>query len=100
MAITPVSLQQAMRPAEIDAINALNEAIAELNQLDVTGLNTRLSTIESNIATIQGDLNTADTGLKARMSAAEAVNTSQQTDIDDIKVTLYTPLSANTNSNS
>lgn len=99
MAITPVSLNQAMRPAEIDAINALNSAIAELNQLDVTGLNTRLNTIETNISTIDADLNTANTGLKARMTAAENVNTTQQTDIDDIKVTLYTPLSTTTNNN-
>lgn len=92
MAITPVSLSQPMRPAEIDAINALNSAIAELNQLDITTLNSRLSTIEGNITTIQSDLNTAGTGLKDRMTAAEGDIADNAADISAIQATLYTNL--------
>lgn len=92
MAITPVSLSQPMRPAEIDAINALNSAITELNQLDITTLNARLTTIENNIATLQADLNTANTGLKARMTTAENNIAANDTDISAIQATLYTNL--------
>lgn len=92
MAITPVSLQQPMRPAEIDAINALNSAIAELNQLDITTLNSRLNTIEGNITTIQNDLNTPNTGLKARVATAEGNISDNAADISALQATLYTNL--------
>lgn len=92
MAISPVSLNQPMRPAEIDAINALNSTIAELNELDITGLNTRLTAIENNISSLQTDINTPTTGIKARMTAAESNLQADQTDITQIKATLYTNL--------
>ncbi|MBQ8427054.1 MAG: hypothetical protein IJX16_04780 [Clostridia bacterium] len=89
MAIDNVSLNQAMRPGEIAAINALNLAIDQLNALDVSGLNTRLTNIENAITTINSRLNTIEQDITDATADISAI----QADITQIKTTLYTPLS-------
>ena len=91
MAITPVSKAQAMRPAEIAAIDALNLAIEQLNQIDVSGLNTRLANIETSITNINSRLDTIDTSITDLTDLVDAISS----DVDDIKITLYTPLNQN-----
>lgn len=91
MPITPVSKAQAMRPAEISAIDALNLAIEQLNQIDVSGLNERLTTIEQNITNINNRLN----GIDNSINGLSEFITEMSKDIDDIKITLYTPLNQN-----
>lgn len=88
MPITPVSKSQAMRPAEIAAIDALNLAIAQLNQLDVSGLNTRLTNIENSIS----NLTTRVDGIAGNITTMQTTISGMETDISDIKDTLYTPL--------
>lgn len=94
MPITPVSKAQAMRPAEIAAIDALNLAIAQLNELDVSGLNMRLTSIESSITTLNSRVDT----LNATITSMQTQIDDMQDDINDIKITLYTPLNQNTDS--
>lgn len=88
MPITPVSKSQAMRPAEIAAIDALNLAIAQLNQLDVSGLNTRLTNIENSISSLTTRVDT----IAGNITTIQGDITSIESDIEDIKNTLYTPL--------
>lgn len=88
MAITPVSKNQAMRPAEIAAIDALNIAIAQLNAIDIENLNTRLAGIESSISSINTRLDT----IAGNITTIQGNIATLQSDVDDIKITLYTPL--------
>ena len=88
MAITPVSKSQAMRPAEIAAIDALNLAIAQLNQLDVSGLNTRLTNIENSISSLTTRVDT----ISGNVTTIQGDVTAVKADVTEIKATLYTPL--------
>ena len=88
MPITPVSKSQAMRPAEIAAIDALNLAISQLNDLDVSGLNARLTTIENSLSSLTTRVDT----LAGNITTIQGNITTIQSDIADIKATLYTPL--------
>ena len=92
MPISPVSKSQPMRPAEIAAIDALNLAIEQLNNLDVSGLNERLSGIESSISS----LNTRVDGIASSVSTIESSIATIETDVENIKITLYTPLDEST----
>lgn len=48
-----------------------NEKWAKVSDLDLSGLASRLATAEGKIKTVEDDLNTATTGLKDRLTAAE-----------------------------
>ena len=91
MPISQVSLNQAMRPGEIAAINALNEVITLVNSLDLTGVNNRLTSLEARMTTAEGDISsnsgaiTSNTGSITNLSA----------DMTQVKATLYTPLNQN-----
>ena len=91
MAISPMSKDAVMRPSLIAAVDKINELIAVVNSLDPASI----ETLEQDVA----DLKTSDTNINARIdgvitrtSTLETTTASQQSDIDDIKVTLYTPL--------
>ena len=81
MPISQVSLNQTMRPGEISAINALNEVITLVNNLDLSGVNTRLTGLESDITTNANNITTNASDIDAL-----------EADMADVKATLYTPL--------
>lgn len=91
MAISPMTKDAVMRPSLIAAVDKINELVKAINSLDPASI----ETLEQDIA----DLKTSDTNINARLdgvitrtSTLETTTASQQSDIDDIKVTLYTPL--------
>ena len=91
MPISQVSLNQAMRPGEIAAINALNEVITLVNGLDLTGVNTRLTSLESRMTTAEGDITTNAGNITTNTGSITNLNA----DMTQVKATLYTPLSQN-----
>lgn len=96
MAIDPMNKSKAVRGSLIDAVDKINEIITAVNALSPAAI----SQMQSDIAALQqADVTTGTRidGLATRMTAAETVNTSQQSDIDAIKITLYTPLSSGEN---
>lgn len=48
-----------------------NDAWAKVSDLDLSGIDTRLDSVEGRVKDVEDDLNTAETGLKARMTKAE-----------------------------
>lgn len=91
MAISPMTKDAVMRPSLIAAVDKINELITAVNSLDPASI----AAMQQDIA----DLKAADTnittridGVITRTTALETSDASQQSDIDDIKVTLYTPL--------
>lgn len=67
MALTKLEFGSTLRPSTVSAINKINEIIDTVNGLS----GTELSGIQSDVSTLKSNV---------------------QTDIDKIKVTLYTPL--------
>ena len=92
MPISTVSKAQPMREGEIAAIDALNEAITQINNLDVSGLSTRLQTIETNITNLTTRMDAVD-GVNGSVATLAARVSTAETDIDNIEATLYTNLS-------
>lgn len=93
MAITPLDKDKAMRGSLIDTLDKVNEVITVVNQLSPAAIEQLQQTVAGHtqsISTINNNLGT----LGGRVTSVEDVNTTQQSDIDAIKVTLYTPLSA------
>lgn len=98
MPISEVSLNQAMRPGEISAINALNEVIDVVNDLDLTTVLNRLSTVENSVTALNTTVYSPDTptnGLVSKVGALETASSGTAADITQIKQTLYTPLNQN-----
>ena len=97
--ITPMSKSKAVRGSLIDAVDKINEIITAVNALSPSSI----AQMQQDIAALQS----ADTaiglridGVASRTTALETSDTAQQTDIDSIKVTLYTPLSSGENPSS
>lgn len=91
MAISEIDFGKNLRPSTVEAINKINEIIATVNELDPDNI----SEIQSNVSTLQTQMSTAQTqisSLTENVSTATATIESHTTDIDNIKVTLYTPL--------
>lgn len=96
MAITPMNKQKAVRGSLIDAVDKINEIITAVNALDpssITQMQSDIAALQSSDTTINGRID----GLATRMTANETLDTTQQSDIDSIKITLYTPLSSGEN---
>ena len=98
MAITPIEFGKNLRPSTVDALNKINEIITVVNELqpseidelqqNVTALQEQMSTANGNISTLQGQMSTAN----GNISTLQTSVTNNTDDINDIKVTLYTPL--------
>ena len=86
--IEPIAFGKQLRPSTVDVMNKLNEVITTVNGMSSTDYQGEIDAINAKLTTLTGrvDTNTTDiTGIKT-------TNEAQQSDIDDIKVTLYTPL--------
>lgn len=99
MAITPMNKQKAVRGSLIDAVDKINEIIAAVNTLDpqsIEDLQDAITALQTSDTNINGRIDS----LTSRVTATETTNATQQSDIDAIKITLYTPLSSGENPSS
>ena len=90
-AVTTLEFGSNLRPSVVSLIKKLNEIVTAVNALeaadntsDIKALQTRCTNLETQATTLSGNITTITN-----------TNTTQQTDIDNIKTTLYTPLAAN-----
>ena len=91
MAIESIAFGANLRPSTVSLIKKMNEVINFVNRLDPA----EIETLQTQIQTLTTKTDATDTRVSTianRVSDVETANTSQQTDIDAIKVTLYTPL--------
>ena len=89
MAISPMSKDKVMRPSLIDAVDKINEIITAVNAVDMQGVDTRLTALETADVTMSGRID----GLATRTTDLETDVSDNTDDIAQIKTTLYTPLS-------
>lgn len=92
MSIEKLSKNKVMRPSLIDSVDKVNEVIDAVNLVDPTQIQTLQNDVES-LQTSVADLNTRVGNISTTLTNILSVQATQQQDIDDIKVTLYTPLS-------
>lgn len=96
MAIEPMGKDKVMRPSLIDAVDKINEIAAAVNLLDPTeidAIETRVGTLETSVS----GLSTRIDNISTQLATIQQTLTAQQSDIDNIKLTLYTPLSQGPN---
>lgn len=92
-AIEPIEFGKNLRPSTVESIKKINEVITALNTLDpskVDALQTQVGNLQSSVTQLTSDVTTAKDDITELQSTAA----SHTTDIDKIKITLYTPLSA------
>lgn len=93
MAISQLEFGKNLRPSTVEAMNKINELVTAVNDLD----GAEIESIKSDISTLKSKadtMNTRITNNATDITAVKQINETQQTDIDAIKVTLYTPLSS------
>ena len=93
MAISQLEFGKNLRPSTVEAINKINELVTAVNDLD----GAEIETIKSDISTLKSKADTMNTRITNNandITSVKQTNETQQTDIDAIKVTLYTPLSS------
>lgn len=85
MAIDALTFGKNLRPSTVDTMNKLNEVISALNDMgDTSEYGTRISQLESQMTNANQNI----TQLQAATSGLDQI----QSDVDDIKTTLYTPI--------
>lgn len=92
-AINPIEFGKNLRPSTVEAIKKINEVITALNKLDPSKIDTlqsQVGNLQSSVTQLTSDVTTA----KGNITKLQSTTESHTTDIDKIKVTLYTPLSA------
>lgn len=92
MAISELAFGKNLRPSTVDTMNKVNEIIAVVNELDTSGL----SQVQSDVSTLKTQMSSMQTTVSNHTSSISNLTSKQnamETDIDNIKVTLYTPLS-------
>lgn len=93
MAIKPIEFGKNLRPSTVEAIKKINELVTSVNNIDVSAIKklvTDLNNLQATVASHTASINSNTAGL----NAVKNTQASHTTDIDKIKVTLYTPLSA------
>lgn len=96
MAIPKIDKTKVMRPSLIDAVDTINLLIDAVEALDPSGLESRVSALET---TVSGQTTRLD-GLNTRTTNLENASAGYNTDITQIKATLYTPLNQSVPANS
>lgn len=93
MAISQLEFGKNLRPSTVEAMNKINELVTAVNDLD----GAEIENIKSDISTLKSKSDTMNTRITNNandITSVKQTNETQQTDIDAIKVTLYTPLSS------
>jgi outer membrane murein-binding lipoprotein Lpp len=90
-AIKAIEFGKNLRPTTVEAVTKINELIAAVNQFSSAGidaLRTDVNNLKSTVATHTSQIGTANDSIDKLKKTASA----HTTDIDKIKITLYTPL--------
>lgn len=88
VAIDKIAFGKQLRPSTVDSLNKINEIIDAVNGMTSTDYQGEIDAINSKLGTLTTRVDTATSDI----TQIKSTNESQQSDIDDIKVTLYTPL--------
>lgn len=90
MPISKLTKDKVVRPSLIDSIDKINEMIDVVNEVDPgADIGDRVTALETQTSDLATRLNNVSAELASIMTTLSA----QQTDITNIKATLYTPLS-------
>lgn len=85
MAIDALTFGKNLRPSTVDTMNKLNEVIAAVNDFgDTSEYGSRITELESQMSTANQNIS----NLQTATSGIDQI----QSDVDDIKTTLYTPI--------
>lgn len=94
MAIESIKFGKNLRPSTVEVIKKVNELITVVNQSDpdaISALQTSVTSLQANVKQNSQKITTAE----GNIDTLQDTSASHTTDIDKIKVTLYTPLSDN-----
>ena len=92
MAIAQIEFGKSLRPTTVDLVKKVNETIAAVNNLDAS----KLTQLISDVDALKQSTTATDKKVQTNTANITSLQTTQQehtTDIDKMKVTLYTPLS-------
>ena len=93
MAIKPIEFGKNLRPSTVEAIKKINELVTGLNSVDTNAIS-KLVTDVNNLQTTVASHTTSINSNTTSLNNVKKTQETHTTDIDKIKVTLYTPLSA------
>lgn len=91
--IETIKFGKNLRPTTVESVNKINELVAAVNSIDaakIATLQTDISNLKATVNTHTSQINAANSGI----SELKETTKGHTTDIDKIKVTLYTPLAA------
>lgn len=93
MAIKPIEFGKNLRSSTVDAIKKINELVTTINGIDASAIG-KLSTDVKNLQTTVASHTTSIDNNTKSLDTVKKTQEAHTADIDKIKVTLYTPLSA------
>lgn len=93
MAIKPIEFGKNLRLSTVDAIKKINELVTSLNNIDASAISKLVTDVKNLQTTVASHTTNIDSNTK-NLDAVKKTQEAHTTDIDKIKVTLYTPLSA------
>lgn len=91
MAITQIEFGKNLRPTTVDLVKKVNETITAINNLNPSAMEQLITDVN----TLKQSTAATDKKVQANTANITSLQTTQQqhtTDIDKMKVTLYTPL--------
>lgn len=89
--IEPVAFGANLRPSTVTLIKKVNELVTAVNNVDPASLDSlkeTVGTLSTNVTTLQSQMTTANNNIDQNTSDIADI----KTDMDKVKVTLYTPL--------
>lgn len=89
--IDSIAFNKELRPSTVAALNKINELVKAVNDLDpasIASLKSDFETVKSNVSTLQSQMVTANSNIATNTNNVAELTT----DMDKVKVTLYTPL--------
>lgn len=92
-AIETIKFGKNLRPTTVEGIKKINELVEGVNKLD----STEIDTLQTDVNNLKTTVDTHTSQIKAANSSIDDLNKTTEThttDIDKIKVTLYTPIAA------
>ena len=91
MAITQIEFGKKLRPTTVDLVKKVNETIAAVNNLDPSEIEQLITDVNN----LKQTMNATNEKVQTNTTNISSLQSKQQqhtTDIDKMKVTLYTPL--------
>lgn len=102
MAIDALEYGKNLRPSTVDTMAKVNELITAVNALqESSGSNEAVEQLTTRVTTLEGTVSTQGeniTNLQGSVSSNTASISSLNSDMDNVKTTLYTPINNSTDS--